>query len=182
MAQVAASYNSTPLFLVVTVCCSLLSFVTFGGSALLSFVLGAGCLFSPVTGDSPLFTIFGCSLSAVSGYLLSPIASNCPLSTISGPLLSFVAGSSILYIIFGSGPLFAISGSSFLSLMPFASSRVLFLLCTLSHMHCSFLPFLLLIHSFLLFLPIPLARNSALHIEKSLFNQTFIIQRPITSR
>ncbi len=137
----------------------LLSLVT-GGSPLSAV---SGRLLYPVTGGGPL--------SAVLGRLSSPIAGGGSLSAVLGHLLSHIAGS---------GPSSAVLGRP-LFLVPSVGSRVLFLTSTPSRAHRSSLPSSPLLHSFLPFSPTPLTCNPAPLSGKKLFDQAFIIQKPITS-
>lgn len=121
------------------------------------------CFLSLIAGADPLPTVFGCFFFITGGD---------PLSTISRHFLSLIADSDPLSAVSGGSPLFFV--------LP-AGSQALFQTSTPSHVCHSSLLFLQLFHSFLPFLPTPLAHNPTPFTGKRLFNQAFIHPRPITS-
>ncbi len=140
------------------------------------------------TSSAPLYFVASSGLlSAISGHFLSLITSGGPLSIVINCLSSSVASGYPLSIVSGrlsspitsGGPLSAISNSGSLFLVPPASSWALFLTSTPSHTYRSSLSSLLLFYISLPSLPIPLAPNPTPLTGKRLFDQAFIIQRPV---
>ncbi len=155
--------------------------------------MAGGALLFPDTSAShpplaPVASAVGAGGASASGAPLSPVAVGGPLSAVSGRPLSLVASVGLLSTVLGhflssvtsGGPLSAVLVRP-LSLVPPASSRVLFLTSTPSRTNRSFLPFSPFFQSFSSSSPTPLARNPEQLTEKRLFDQAFIAQRLIAS-
>lgn len=192
----ATIVSNAPLSLDASTCCPLLSLITSGSGA--GGMTISDTPLSLIAGNSPLSAVSGCFLSLfassgpmfiILGRFSSLVAVGSSLSTVFGHLSSLVIGSGILFAVLdsllssiaGDGLLSTISGDGSSSSVPPADSQVLFLISTPFYTCHSSLLSLLLFHSFLFFLPTTLACNPASLTEKRLFDQAFMIQRPIAS-